>query len=283
MNYQDDYLLNFTDEISVKSLEEKVSNISLTKLDTINSGGITGVVVNSSLVPVDAATVKIFDLNYNPIKHTMTNSDGVYSITGMTSGEYIVYSIKDGFGLSTKRQITIDDTVSTLNDIMITKNTAIRKGTLYGVTYNMNKEPLSKILVTLSTNAEEPVVVSETYSTTDGEYVFYNIDAGDYIVNAISDDYILTESFDITIEEGVNNKEKLYLDKLSSAKEGTINGIITDEATSIPLENCFVGLYEIDDSGEETLTSVTVTNRDGKYFFGYVPEGNYIIKAKQSS
>lgn len=283
MNYQDDYLLNFTDEITVKSLEEKVSNISLTKLDSTVSGGITGVVINSSAVPVEDATVKIFDLNYNPIKHTMTNVDGVYSITGIASGEYIVYSIKAGFGLSTKRQITIDDTVSTLSDITIVKNTAIRKGTLYGITYDKNKEALSKILVTLSTNSEDPVVVSETYSTTDGEYVFYNIDAGEYIVNAISDDYILTDSFEVTIEEGVNNKEKLYLDKLSSAKEGTINGIVTDESTSIPLENCFVGLYEIDEFGEETLTSVTLTNRDGKYFFGYVPEGNYIIKAKQCS
>ena len=54
---------------------------------------------------------------------------------------------------------------------------------------------------------------SETYSAIDGEYVFYNLTAGTYRLQASSDDYILTEPYNVTVTDGVNNNEILYLDK----------------------------------------------------------------------
>lgn len=283
MNYEDDYLLNYSEEVTVGALEEVVTNLSLTKLEEESGGGITGTIVNASSVAVADATVKVFDLNYNPIKHTMTNENGQYTITDLPSGDYLVYAIKEGYGLSTKRQITITDYTLNLTDIAIVLNEDLGKGTLYGITYNTSKVPVSKIKVTLSTIDDIPLVVAKTYSTTDGEYVFYNLDVGTYTVNAFSDDYILNETFVVEIEDGINNKELLYLEKLSQTKEGTINGTVLDESTEVPLEGCFVGLYLIDESGDETLDTITVTNKDGRYFFGYVPEGNYVIKAKMSS
>ena len=45
----------------------------------------------------------------------------------------------------------------------------------------------------------------------------------------------------------------------------------------------FVGLYSVDEEeNTESLLSVTTTNREGKYFFGYVPDEIYVIKAKST-
>lgn len=258
MNESDNFLLNFSNSIEMEKREEIVQNLKLEKIANQTDGGITGRVVNNASAAIAGVTVKVFDLNYNPIKHTMTNETGTYNISSLQPGTYLVYAIKDGYN----------------------------KGTVYGITYDKNRNPLSKIGITLSTLNDPRVVISETYSTTDGEYVFYNLTAGTYRIEASSEDYILTEPFNVIVADGVNNDEILYLDKLSTAKEGTINGIISDSETLVPIEGAFVGLYKINDEEvehKETLISVTTTNREGKYFFGYVPDGKYVIKAKSSN
>ena len=280
MNKEDKYLLNYSEDINIKSLEEKTENIELTQTVVTNNCGVTGVVTDEEGTAIENATVKVFDLNFNPVKHTMTNKDGIYSIVDLAPGEYIVYAVKDGYSLSTKRQVTLTDSIKTLANIVIDEKELYKRGTLYGIVYNNNNEPLSNVKITLSTLDNPKEVIAKTYSTTDGEYVFYDLDEGTFEVNAINDDYVLTTPFNVLILDNTNTKEKLYLDKLSNAKEGTINGIITDKVTSIPIENAFVGLYVIDETEEEVLETITTTDREGKYFFGYVPEGSYIIKAK---
>lgn len=281
MNEDDKFLLNYSNGIEIDKAEEVVQNLKLTKLEEEVEGGITGRVVNNTGAAISGATVKVFDLNYNPIKHTMTNETGTYNITSLQPGNYLVYSVKDGYTISEKITTIITDESETLPNIVISENNIYRKGTIYGITYDKNKAPLSKIKLTLSTLNDPSIVISETYSATDGEYVFYNLTAGTYRIEASSDDYILTVPFNVTITDGVNTNEPLYLDKLSTAKEGTINGVITDSETSVPIEGAFVGLYRVDEEdNKESLLNVTTTNREGKYFFGYVPEGKYVVKAK---
>ncbi len=214
----------------------------------------------------------------------MTNETGTYNITLLQPGTYLVYAVKDGYSISEKITTTISEVSVSLSNIILTENNIYTKGTVYGITYNKNKIKLSKIKLTLSTLNDPSVVISETYSATDGEYVFYNLTSGTYKLNALSDDYILTEPINVIVADGVNNNEILYLDKLSTAKEGTINGIITDSETSVPIEGAFVGLYRVDEEEEnkESLLNVTTTNREGKYFFGYVPDGKYVVKAKST-
>ncbi len=213
----------------------------------------------------------------------MTNETGTYNISSLHPGTYLVYAVKDGYSISEKITTTIADEAITLSNIVLTENNIYTKGTVYGVTYNKNRTALSKIKLTLSTLNDPSIVISETYSAIDGEYVFYNLTAGTYRLQASSDDYILTEPYNVTVTDGVNNNEILYLDKLATAKEGTINGIITDSETSVPIEGAFVGLYSVDEEeNTESLLSVTTTNREGKYFFGYVPDGKYVIKAKST-
>lgn len=282
MKYEDNYLLNYSNDIIVGNLEEKVENISLTQSTPVLTGGITGTVIDTEANPVSDATVKVFDLLFNPIKHTMTNADGTYSISGLEPGDYIVYSIKDGYEISTKVQVNIQQETVVLENIVISPNILYTKGSVYGIVYDKTtNSPLANVKITLRNITDLNTIVAQTYSADDGEYVLYDLDAGTYQISALNDDYTLTVPFNITIIDNTNLKEKLYLDKLYTAKEGTINGIVKDKVTDVPIEGAFVGLYIVDEvTKEETLVKITTTNREGKYFFGYVPSGKYIVKAK---
>lgn len=61
--------------------------------------------------------------------------------------------------------------------------------------------------------------------------------------------------------------------------QATVNGFIKQQ-NGTPIPNACVGLYSLDLGGTETLLQVTFTSSTGFYFFGRVPEGNYVVKAK---
>ena len=76
----------------------------------------------------------------------------------------------------------------------------------------------------------------------------------------------------------------------------TVYGTVTDGTDPIPnatvklfdsagqaVAGCFVGLYQVvtvGDVTQEVLVAVTKTNTEGKYLFGGVTGGDYLVKAK---
>ncbi len=64
----------------------------------------------------------------------------------------------------------------------------------------------------------------------------------------------------------------------SRTYNGTVSGIIRDQMGNV-VAGCFVGLFQIID-GREVLIATTKTNTDGKYLFGGVTGGQYLVKAK---
>lgn len=68
----------------------------------------------------------------------------------------------------------------------------------------------------------------------------------------------------------------------SRTYNGTVSGIIRDTAGQA-VAGCFVGLYQVTTVGDVTqehLIAVTKTNTMGKYLFGDVTGGEYLVKAK---
>ncbi len=68
----------------------------------------------------------------------------------------------------------------------------------------------------------------------------------------------------------------------SRTYNGTVSGIIRDTAGQA-VAGCFVGLYQVTTVGDVTqehLIAVTKTNTMGKYLFGGVTGGEYLVKAK---
>lgn len=280
MNPKDKYLLNFSDEIALENLEEFHQDLELDVIVNDQTGSISGVVTNIEGETIVDATVKLFDLNYNPIKHTMTNEAGEYLISDIPVGDYLVYSVKDGYLLSDKKACRVEDREIVLTDIILTEDTSYDLGSIYGIVYSSEGEIIPSAKMTLRINNDEKTFVTETISASDGEYVFANIEAGSYQITATSEDYALIDPITLTLTNESKVEQNLYLTILNDKKEGTINGIVTDRNSKTPIPNAFVGLYRVDSTGKEILINTTRTDFEGKYFFGTVKEGKYVVKSK---
>lgn len=281
MNKKDLYKLNFSDEIMLGELEEFYQELELEETPEVVSGIIRGRVENAAGVAIENATVKIFDTEFNPVKHTMTNADGNYTFQNIPIGEYILYAVKDGYLMSTKRSLTFTGEDVNLADISITIDSEYIKGNIYGYAFDDKGQPFDGAIVRLLNGAD--VVIAETISATDGEYFFNKIDAGSYTITAIADDYDVYTPYPVDVANNTNTQVDIYLNKVTQAKEGTINGVVINKARKTPIVGATVGLYEIVGSGEERtlkLRKTCMTNNEGRYFFGVVPEGNWVVKAK---
>ena len=102
---------------------------------------------------------------------------------------------------------------------------------------------------------------------------------------ASADGYLVTAPIAVTITRGsiANVAVTMVLD--SRTYSGTVSGIIRG-SNGAPVSGCFVGLYAVTGEGAarvESLIAATKTNAEGKYLFGGVTGGKYIVKAKQSA
>ena len=284
MNQKDIYTLNFSDEISLAELQEHYQELELEESPEIVSGIIRGKVEDENGQEVVNATVKIFDTEFNPIKHTMTNEEGNFTFQNIPTGEYIIYAVKDGYDLSNKRPIVFNGEDINLTTMVINKDETYTKGNVYGYVYDDNGNPFGGAIVRLTNSAD--VVVAETISATDGEYIFTKIDQGSYTLTALSDDFDVYDPYEVDVFDSTNSEVDIYLNKVSKAKEGTINGVVYNKLRKTPIVNATVGLYEVIGEGEETflkLRKTCKTNIEGKYFFGVVPQGKWVVKAKATA
>ncbi len=279
---RDKYKLNFSNEIELQNLEEFYQTIELDEAETEFSGQISGTVVDEGNQPVENATVKIFDVDFNPIKHTMTNATGEFLLTNVTAGEYLIYAVKDGYTLSSKLNVSVGDTLVPVGNLVITEDDTYDQANVYGLTFeDLEGTILPNVRIQLRTVSATGAVLTETMSASDGEYLFMNIPEGTYYLTASTEDYTLGEAIQIRVTRGTHFQQQLYLTKLNDEKEGTINGVIIDRLTKKPINNAFVGLYEVNpETGHEVLINTCRTNVDGRYFFGKVIEGKYVVKAK---
>lgn len=101
-----------------------------------------------------------------------------------------------------------------------------------------------------------------------------NIEDGDYQVSFVKNGY---QSININVS--LANGIKLLADESMVSIIGNINntvsGIIRDNLGN----NTLVALYKIENN-KEILVATTYTNSIGKYMFGNVIDGNYLVKSK---
>ncbi len=283
MNQKDIYTLNYSDEISLTELQEHYQEIELELTPEVNTSTISGKVEDSTGTEVENATVKLFDTEFNPIKHTMTNEEGNYSFQNVPRGDYIVYAVKDGYSMSLKRPLSYAGADLALAELIIAQDATYIKGNVYGHVYDDHGNAFDGAIVRI-TNASN-VIISETVTATDGEFIFNKIDAGIYTLTAFADDYIVYTPYTVEVVDGTNTEENINLNKVAAAKEGTINGVVYNKSR-IPIPNAVVGLYESIGEGEEKalkLRKTCRTNSEGRYFFGVVPEGKWVVKAKSTA
>lgn len=275
--------LQYSENFEIQGIQEANIDLELTP-STPATGTVYGV-VGDGVNPIPNATVKLFDSKGMPYKHTITDVDGSYSMTDIPAGTYSLGAVKEGYLLSDAAGVTLADGVTTKIDLVCTQDTTLSLGAIAGVLtikdpLDGSSKPLAGAKISLQNATGE--TLAATYTAADGEFAFYDLIDGVYTLISSADGYKQTSTMTATILAGsiVNLTMTMAVD--TKTYNGTVSGIIRNSSGQA-VAGCFVGLYQIVKIGEvsqEQLVAVTKTNAEGKYLFGEVLGGQYLVKAK---
>lgn len=240
--------------------------------------------VTDGTSPIADATVKLFDNAGLPYMHTLTDEAGAFSITGIPSGTYSLGAVKDGYRLSDAAGVTLSEGSTVQVNLTCTLDTSLALGAIAGVLTISDPlaapTPLGGAKITLQDAAG--TTLATTYTASDGEFAFYDLADGVYTLLSSAEGYQATSSMTAVILNGSIANVSMTMTVDSRTYNGTVSGIIRDNSGRA-VAGCFVGLYQVVKSGDtsqELLIAVTKTNSMGKYLFGGVNGGQYLVKAK---
>ena len=278
MSIIDEYNLKASLLFPVSGTEEITKDLQLTESTVSATGVVTGTVTSGGS-PVSGATVKIFDANDIPIAHDVTNVEGKFTIAGITPGSYKITATKPGYLTATAIPITVSPSQPTTVNISLTTDPDASKNVLYGIiSQAVVFTPIEGATVNIYQDVGGVQTLALTTSTNvSGQYFAPRLPSGDYVVVANKIGYEQNTSALVTLSGSAFESLSLPLQVNAVQNVGTVSGIITDIVTTLPIPNACVALYQIS-GGTETIIKVTKTNSGGRYLFGDVVAGDYIVK-----
>lgn len=279
---QDLLSLQYSSKFEIKGIQEENIDLELS-LAPVTTATVYGTVTDGTN-PIPGATVKLFDSAGMPYKHTLTDSTGAYSLTDVPAGTYSIAAVAEGYRLSDAVGVTLTTGTTMQANLFCEADETLSFGAIAGVLTVNNDQgvsvPLSGGKITLKDADGENVAV--TYTSADGEFAFYDVADGEYTLISSADGYLPASSMKAVISNGSIVNILMSMVEDSRMYSGTVSGIIRNNAGQT-VAGCFVGLYELIAEGDitqEKLVAVTKTNAAGKYLFGNVIGGNYMVKAK---
>lgn len=281
----DKFKLNVSKSFKLANNNEADINLNLTSPIINDKGSVSGTVYDTTLLTgkvVPGATVKVFTSDGTPYAHTVTDSDGKYTISDLPMGIYKIAAVKDGNYLSTDMPLTISNVLPITINLALINNKNSNKNIIYGIVKDKETElALNNVNVSLyKIIDEDKKLIATTTTIDDGEYTLDQIDDGNYELVFYKNNYQTIEVNNIILTGGTKFDASTALTSTVGTINSTVSGIIRNEL-GLTVSNAFVGLYKIDEKTEK-LVAVTYTNAEGKYMFGNVSEGEYIVKAKLS-
>lgn len=276
--------LKYSEGFAIEGMQEADIDLNLNPASEI-SASIHGKVTDGTN-PITNATVKLFDSKGMPYKHTLTDESGNYSMDGIPSGTYSLGAVKDGYRLSDAVGVTLSNDDTSEFNLTCTSDATLSLGAIAGVLVIGEHEtdsnvPLAGAKITLLNSNGE--TVAATYTVEDGEFAFYDVVDGKYMLLSSADGYLPAAPMHVTITNGSIANILMSMTVDSRTYNGTVSGIIRDN-NGKAVGGCFVGLYQVvmgeNGKTKETLVATTKTNGAGKYLFGSVVSATYIVKAK---
>lgn len=263
--------------------QELNKDLELTTSVAGQSGIVQGTVTSGSS-PVENATVKIFSSDGTPLYHANTNSQGKYVIPDVVKGTlaYVITATKEGYLTPVAIPLTVSTSQPTTVNISLTADTEATKNIIYGkiLTPPPENAPIQQATVNVYQVVDgKRTLIAATTTNTDGQYLFPYLINGDYVVEAFKANYLTNESALVNLSGSEKSKLNLALTPLATTKLGTVSGFINNAVTKAPIANAIVALYQIIGPNDEILIQQTKTNLNGRYLFGNVPDGTFIVKS----
>lgn len=272
LKYSNNFVLNNNEELNIDLSLDSAS---------VGTSSIVGTVLDELSQPVEGATIKLFDDKGMPYLHTVTNAQGQYSFDALKANSYSITCVKEGYVITVPSDIVLLNNEIKTHNFVISSEPTLTLSTIAGIILQngFDNAVIGGATVYLLDAVTKDIVASTT-SADDGEYVFYDVQAGNYLVVATKLGYTKSNEIEVTAGKDaiINLNIKLSINPVENV--GTISGIVSHNGIIIP--NAFVGLYQIVD-GREVLVATTKTNASGLYMFGKVEKGEYKVKAKVNS
>lgn len=275
----DQYNLKASLEFPVTGTQEVNQGLQLTASVISESGVLTGAVTSGGTAVADA-TVKVFDINDNPLYHGNTNAVGQYTIPDVVRGTYKVTVAKNGYLTPDAVSATVAANRPTTVDFSLTVDPKATASTLFGIIRQaVVFTPIAGATVNIYQIVDETqTLIATTLTNSAGQYLSPDLDPGEYIVVANKTGYFQSTSTPVILAVSDIEGLDLALTVNSVTNTGTISGIITDAVTLLPIPGAIVALYDITGT-TETVIRITRANQGGRYLFGNIESGNYIVKA----
>ena len=274
--------LNVSKKFILNNNEENI-NLNLEKNKIYNNGSVYGTVYDGTLSnpPLAGATVKVFTSDGIPYQHTLTDSKGKYTIGNLPIGTYTIATVKDGYMLSEDIPLIITNN-GAVNIDLIAKPINTNNNIVYGIiTDSITNLPIDGAIVQLYKDIDgTKTLIKNCNSISDGEYIIDNIEDGNYTISYTKTGYQTIE-IQVDLKNGIKLSANESMVSTIGQINNTISGIIKDNDGNI-IANAHVALYKIDND-KEILIATTYTNNLGKYMFGNVIDGNYLVKSSSAS
>lgn len=276
--------LNYSQSFDIQGMQEADINLSLSPAVTA-SATVYGTVTDGT-DPLPNATVKLFDSQGLPYRHVLTDASGAYSFSNVPAGTYSIAAALSGYLMSPSTGLTLTSSDRLQVPLVCTPETTLSLGAIAGMVTTVGLTGVLPVAgATITLRNLTGAAVASTASAADGEFVLYDVADGVYSLLATADGYLVTAPIAVTVFGGSIANVAITMVVDSRTYNGTVSGVIRS-STGAPVVGCFVGLYSVTGEGAarvETLIAATKTNAEGKYLFGGVIGGQYIVKAKQSA
>ncbi|SHH78983.1 MSCRAMM family protein [Clostridium grantii] len=271
----------------IKSVGEEIKlDVQLEENPQLETGTVKGTISDAE-GPIEGVLIKIMDSEHNPLYHDVSKADGTYTISEIAPGSsYHFYAIKDGYLLKEETNFTIAKGQIIVKNSTLEVDPAAAYSTITAHVKDEEGNPIEDLTATLIKMESAVEIPKETTLTNEyGQFIFTNVEQGDYIVRTVKQGYVTTNievkiSKDSTI---VNLEEVVPTSPVESL--GTVNGIITD-SNGATVAGAGVILYKVsgtDTNPIYTPIKYTKTSDSGVYLFGEVPKGKYIIKSNKEA
>lgn len=283
---QDIYILGQSDKKTIRSVGEEIRlDLQLQPQPLNNTGKVTGTVTDESGNPITSGLIKLMSADYEPLLHAITGSDGTYTLDNVPSGTG--YNI---FATAAKKALKQGTSFSITAGQVVTKNfsladePAAQLGVIAGdLNDSSTGLPINGAVISLyQVNSDDTEVLKAiTYTNEYGQFVFRELDLGNYSIRVSALGYIGTTSTVNITTSGQIIPSLINIAQNPNSSRGTVSGIITDNINQ-PIPSADVVLYQVEDDESLTAIAFTKTNSSGVYLFINVPQGNYKVKSNQT-
>ena len=243
-----------------------LSTLRLNKNVNSTISTLTGIIKDKKTdLPIEGVVVRVGDTE------AQTDSTGLYSISSIEAGTYMVSMTKSGY-LQEDRSLNIPaNTILRYNVTLRNFDFTVSANIIGTIIDGNNSLPLSDAVITLS----DSNTTRNYTTTTTGSFEFKTLSQGTYHIKIEKDGYYVVQTtFSIgtsrTIDFGII---ELHPIDTTTPQFASVQGVIVDAITKKPIENVLVEV-----SGLHTMTSPT-----GAYSIENIPAGEIILSVSKDT